>query len=86
LAVAAPEAHYPAIETKGSIMWKELNSRADFFEDGVRLEIPSPVDAAAEQPGKGADTNSHASRKRWRLGPMAMAALAVCAHPYAGFR
>jgi len=67
-------------------MWKELNSRDDFVEDGAGLDTPSPVATAADEAGNGAATDSEASRKRRPLGPMAMAALAVCAHPYAGFR
>jgi hypothetical protein len=67
-------------------MWKELNLRDDFVEDGAGLGTPSPDAAAAEDAGNAAPADNQASRKRWRLGPLALAALAVCAHPYAAFR
>jgi hypothetical protein len=86
LAVSLPGAHHPVTATKGCIMWKELNSREDFADGGAGLDTPSPVAAVAEDARNGAPTDNQASRKRWRLGPMALAALAVCAHPYAGFR
>jgi hypothetical protein len=63
-------------------MWKELISHDELPPAEAASALPVETSTNAREDAA-ADKRA---KPRWQLGPLALAALAACAHPYAAFR
>jgi hypothetical protein len=65
-------------------MWKQLI--LDDHSGSVDACAATPAPSEATVDANEASESQTSGKRGWKFGPLTLAALAVCAHPYAGFR